>query len=370
MKVLIVNPIIYTSETRQIKKAETIKDTMIYDLCLAFLQEGAEVVLAVAEDYMPNISEQYPFEVVALKTKLKKVFPANALPFCPEIIKTVKSTHFDLIITSEVFSLNSLMLAVSTPKNLIVWHELAKHNRIMKKIPSILWYNIVARLFFGKTLIVPRSIEARDFISNYIPKKNISDKIIDHGVNLDKFKAQEKKNNFFIVSSQLISRKRIDTILKNFSEYLEKYDKDCRLFILGDGEERKNLELLSKELHIEKNVLFKGRLPHEELKDDLASAMAMLVNTRKDNNMVSVVESIACGTPVITSTIPYNASYINSHELGIAKDNWNADDMRRVAEDSKYIKNCIAYRQTLSCTKRAQTFLDMADKRNHRKEVL
>ncbi|MGN0521521.1 MAG: glycosyltransferase family 4 protein, partial [Eubacterium sp.] len=204
MKVLIVNPIIYTSETRQIKRAKTIKDTMIYDLCLGFIKNGAEVVLAAAEDYKPKEAEDYPFEVIWLKTKFKKFFPPNSLPFCPDIKRTAKNAGFDLIITSEVFSLNSLMLAVSTPKNLIVWHELAKHNKIMKKIPSILWYNIIARLFFSKATIVARSIEAKDFISKYIPDKCISQEIIDHGVNLDKFRAKTDKENYFIVSSQLI----------------------------------------------------------------------------------------------------------------------------------------------------------------------
>ena len=40
MKVLIVNPILYTSETENIKRVESITDTMIYDLCLAFKKKG------------------------------------------------------------------------------------------------------------------------------------------------------------------------------------------------------------------------------------------------------------------------------------------------------------------------------------------
>ena len=50
MKVLIVNPILYTSETENIKRVESIKDTMIYDLCLAFHKKGISVTLAAAED--------------------------------------------------------------------------------------------------------------------------------------------------------------------------------------------------------------------------------------------------------------------------------------------------------------------------------
>ncbi|MGN0521035.1 MAG: glycosyltransferase, partial [Eubacterium sp.] len=163
--------------------------------------------------------------------------------------------------------------------------------------------------------------------------------------------------------SQLIKRKRIDGIINNFNAYLKAYDNNCRLYILGDGDERDNLQDLVKNLGLDNSVIFKGRLAHEELKDYLASAKAMLVNTEKDNNMVSIVEAIACGTPVITTTVPYNASYIKAHKLGIAKDCWNADDMYAVANDISYIDNCIEYRKTLSCQSKADTFIDIAKKR-------
>lgn len=357
MKILIVNPIIYTSETKIIKKAPTIKDTMIYDLCIGFQNIGAEVELAAGEDYKPACQEEYPFKVIWLETKLKKLLPPNSIPFCPQVKKIAKNGNYDLIITSEVFSLNSLMLSLSTPENLIVWHELAKHNKIMKKIPSILWYNIIARLCFRKPIIIARSIEAKNFISKYVPQKNLSNTIIDHGVNLDKFKPKATKENHFIVSSQLIKRKRIDGIITNFSDYLNKYDKTCKLYILGDGDEKDNLVSLAKKLKIEENVIFKGKLNHSELKEYLASAKAMLVNTEKDNNMVSIVESIACGTPIITTTVPYNASYIKANKLGIAKDNWNTDDMYEIANNDIYINNCLDYKNGLSCESKAQTFI-------------
>ena len=53
MKVLIMNPILYTSETDQIPKVESIKDTMIYALCMGFLKNGDEPVLAAADAYKP-----------------------------------------------------------------------------------------------------------------------------------------------------------------------------------------------------------------------------------------------------------------------------------------------------------------------------
>lgn len=362
MKILIVNPIIYTNETRDIKKVDTIKDTMIYDLCLGFMKQGHSVTLAAGADYKPTQDEEYPFEVKWLELKLKKICTANALPFCPDVRTLAKKGGFDLIISSEVFSLNSLMLSLSVPNKLIVWHELAKHNRIMKGLPSRLWYGIIARLFFRKTLIVPRSIEAKDFISRFC--KNVTDEIIDHGVNLDKFTACEKKENYFTVSSQLISRKRIDKIIKAFSEYLKEYDSSARLCIMGDGEEERSLKELTKSLGIADSVEFTGRLSHSELIGRLSKSKAMLVYTEKDNNMVSIVESIAVGTPVITTSVPYNAGYIRANNLGIVNDEWNEDDLHKITENKEYIINCLKYRETLSTTKKAETFIKIHETMN------
>ena len=97
------------------------------------------------------------------------------------------------------------------------------------------------------------------------------------------------------------------------------------------------------------NQLFSGRLNHEELMPVLAKAHALLVNTSKDNNMVSIVESIAAGTPVVTTTVPFNASYIRSEKLGIVKDRWNEKELEAICESNEeYVSNCIKYRQKLS----------------------
>lgn len=360
MKILIVNPILYTSETRQVNRASSIKDTMIYDLCLAFVKKGHTVTLAGAEDYKPTEQEEYPFEVLWLNTKCKKICFPNVLPYCPELKKVIKENNYDLIITSEVFSLNSLILSRRCKDKLIVWHELAKHNNILHKIPSKLWYGIIARLMFRNTKIVPRSNEAKCFIEQFC--NNVSDTIIDHGVNLEKFDQETQKDNQFCISSQLIPRKHIEKSIDAFSKYLDKYDPSTKLIIMGDGEDKEKLINQVNSLGISDNVIFTGKLAHKELTDILKKSAGMLIYTEKDNNMISVVESIAVGTPVITTSVPYNASYIKSHQLGIVSDNWNEDDLNTVITNKDYIKNCIDYRDNLSTLTKVDTFISIAKK--------
>lgn len=360
LKVLIVNPIIYTSETRNIKRVPSIKDTMIYDLCLAFLDKGIEITLAAADDYKPTETEEYPFEIIWLETKIKKIFAPNVFPYCPEIKQIIKRTHYDLIISSEVFSINSLILTLRSKSNLIIWHELAKHNNMMHKIPSHIWYGIIAKLFFKNTLIVPRSEEAKDFISKYCG--NVSSTVVDHGVNLKQFEFSAEKENHFIVCSQLIKRKRIDKIISAFKDYLAKYDSSALLYIVGDGDEEEHLKALAKGAETEDKIIFTGKLSHSELMDKLKTAKALLVYTEKDNNMVSIVEAIAVGTPVITTSVPYNASYIRDNRLGIVDDSWNADSLSEIAGNTEYINSCSSYREKLSTLSRVDTFIEISKK--------
>lgn len=129
---------------------------------------------------------------------------------------------------------------------------------------------------------------------------------------------------------------------------------------MGDGDEKHNLENEAKRLNICDSVVFTGRLMHSELEKRLAHAMAMLVYTEKDNNMISIVESIAVGTPVLTTTVPYNASYITEYGLGIADDNWNCDTLKEIT-DKKYIEACGKYREKISTKSKVELFYKAFD---------
>lgn len=125
---------------------------------------------------------------------------------------------------------------------------------------------------------------------------------------------------------------------------------------MGDGDEKENLRKLAKDLGADKNIIFTGKLGHNELIEILKKSIAMLVYTQSDLNMVSIVESLSLATPVITTSVPYCSSYIESESLGIVDDNWNEDDLRRIATSDEYINNCMNYRKYLPTEYKAEQF--------------
>ena len=120
------------------------------------------------------------------------------------------------------------------------------------------------------------------------------------------------------------------------------------------------LQALVRQHHLEKYVIFCGQMSHEQLLPIVADSRALLVSTAKDNNMVSIVESIAVGTPVITTSVPYNAAYIRRETLGIVSDDWNAENLDAICiKNDTYVRKCMRYREKLSNTYIAEQFIQL-----------
>lgn len=362
MKVLVINSILYTADNGIIPTVESIKDTMIYNMCLGFKSLGHNIILATSEDYKPTKNEEYDLPVIFLKSNYKKICKPAMLPYSSELKKYIKQNHkdYDLIISSEVFQFQSLFAARICPNKTIIWQELTEHQNKFHKIPSKIWHNIIVKLCMKNILVVvPRSHQAYNFISQYMP--SVSNTIIDHGINVDKFKFSTNKKRQIISSSQLIHRKNVDGIIKIFNKFhqLNGYE-DIKLIIAGRGEEEHNLKKLVKDLNLQDSIEFVGFLSQTELNEYIRNSYAFLVNTRKDLNMVSIPESIVSGTPILTNRQPASADYIEKNNLGIVKDNWNENDIKDIIDNNKkYVDNCINYRSKLTSINTAQQFIEI-----------
>lgn len=348
MNILIINPMLYTSVQRDVERKDSIKDTMIYGICNAFVELGHKVVLFAGEPFRPTRNESLPFDIVWGRYKLQNVLPIS-LPWIPDLKRYLKvhRSDFDLIISSEAFSLCTLTAYKCAKDKLICWHELAVHQRAFGGLPSRFWYETVLPSCMPDLKIVARSEQAREFISHY--SNNVYSQIVGHGVDLSQYPIRDKKDNSFIVCSRLVPNKRIDHTIASFASYVKKFDSSSILKIAGTGSEEASLRKLASDLGVESHVMFLGQLSHEKLLPLLSEAYALLVSTERDNSLISIIESIAMGTPVITTSIPLNARNISIHNLGIVDDDWNEKDLNKIVEEQVFFsKNCMGYRELIS----------------------
>lgn len=127
--------------------------------------------------------------------------------------------------------------------------------------------------------------------------------------------------------------------------------------IVGRGEMEQALKNQVAKLGIEENVQFLGFKTHEEMNCYLPQSQALLIDTFRDNNMVSILEAIVSGTPILTNKVPTNSSLVAQNKLGIVKD-WNEDDLYILSSTSSYLKNCLHYRDMLSNSYQANALIE------------
>lgn len=362
MRILVLNQFLFTAENGVVPQVKSIKDTMIYGMCLGFKSLGHEPTLVAGEEFRPTEREDYDFKVIFIRSNFKKFFPPTVLPYSLELKRFLKHHHqdFDMVLSSETFMFPSLFAATICPEKTVIWQELTCHQRKFHRLPSKLWHNIVAKLLMQDVrAVVVRSEPARRFIENYMPR--VSQTIVDHGINIEKFVALREKNRQIISSSQLVWRKNIDGIIRKFARFhaLNGYE-DVKLIIAGRGEEECNLKALVSELKLNDFVEFVGFLSQKKLGEYVRQSMAFLVNTRRDLNMVSIPEAIVCGTPILTNLQPASAGYIDRNRLGIAKGNWDEKDIKAIIDNNvAYVDNCLAYRDNLTNTHSAGKLVEI-----------
>ncbi len=110
---------------------------------------------------------------------------------------------------------------------------------------------------------------------------------VNYPIDPDKFVFSNDKDEYYLISSRMISYKRLDIVIEAFNWL------GWPLIIIGDGPERKRLESLALE-----NIKFLGYVEDELRSSLMAKAKGVIVMALEDYGLVPI-EANASGTPVI-----------------------------------------------------------------------
>ena len=173
----------------------------------------------------------------------------------------------------------------------------------------------LTRFYCDKTvteLIVPSRKIYNIFINKYEVNKKVN--IIGTGMDIERFsksnfKEEElnsyrkkyniKKGDFVIGSvSRLAKEKSIDRVITTFKEVLKTIP-NVKLLIVGDGPDREELINLTKELGIEKNVIFTLKVPIDSVQVYYQLMNVYVTFSTTETQGLTVLEAMASSLPVV-----------------------------------------------------------------------
>ena len=151
--------------------------------------------------------------------------------------------------------------------------------------------------------------------------RNGVDLVLFHPAARDQARAQMGLTGRVLLSvGHLIERKGHNFVIAALPHLPE-----CSLMIAGEGPERSALERLAAELKVSERVRFLGSVPHAELHRVYAAADALVLASSREGWPNVLLESMACGTPVVASNIWGNPEVVSRPEAGVLMNERSAE---------------------------------------------
>lgn len=153
-----------------------------------------------------------------------------------------------------------------------------------------------------------------------VPAERIT--VLRNGVDLEKFSPPKDRSELrrqlgltgmvLLSVGHLIERKGHDLVIRALAELPE-----TRLLIAGEGPERDSLVSIVNERGLSSRVQFLGAISHERLRDYYGAADALVLASSREGWANVLLESMACGTPVVASNVWGTPEVVAVPEAGV-----------------------------------------------------
>lgn len=295
----------------------------------------------VNDDYEVTVfTPRLPKETLTSEIKYKKVkiyrFPAfELIPNFPvpcfwkkdywQQYKKISEDKYDWVISRTRFFLTSVLAGIWVRKRKIKWLHI-EHGSDFVKLNSK-WKSWLAKMFdytLGKWIlkqadkVVANSKASADFCKKLYSKRNYQ--VIYRGVEIDKIVdnklIREKYGNKLIIlfAGRLIDGKGVTDLIEAMKLL---NSKEWILIIVGDGPRKKNLEEQTRQLGLEKQIVFWGQLERQKLMG-IVNVVDIIVNPSYTEGIpTNVIEAAKCGKAIIATDVGGTREIIDDGKSGI-----------------------------------------------------
>ena len=273
----------------------------------SMVERGAEaIVITRSPAEVPGARE-----VIAIAPGQDKASWFKALPEVRRVARRVAADFKPHLVHGHYVTSYGLWAAacgLRVPKVLTAWGS----DILVTPRASRLMRMIVRWSLRRADLITADSIEMVDEIASYHPSAPVHQ--ILWGADTGKFLPAPPAPDFEVVSLRVWEPNyNIDLIIEAFARFVSlRPHSQARLHLLGGGPLQGALEERVAALRLLQQVRFHGRLGDVEMIEAIQRCRASVSVPTSDATSVSVLESMACGLPIIASDLPANRQWVDS----------------------------------------------------------
>ncbi|CAM1350579.1 glycosyltransferase [Tenacibaculum crassostreae] len=235
-----------------------------------------------------------------------------------------------------------------------------EHNTTNRRIQKSYFKVIETFVYARYKKIVCISEEIHNIYKQYIPKHLRKFNVINNGVNLNAILNAKPFQNKMDINSNI---KNTNSIILQVSAFRAQKDqktliralgllpKKFILLLVGEGETRKECELLVSELLLADRVFFLGQ--RMDIPQLLRTADIVVLSSKYEGMSLSSIEGMASGKPFIASDVPGLSDIVRGAGVLFEEGNSQelAQNISRLIEDSSLYKEIVR-----SCQERAELF--------------
>jgi glycosyltransferase involved in cell wall biosynthesis len=163
---------------------------------------------------------------------------------------------------------------------------------------------------------------SQDAVDSFIQKGASTKKkiiFVPNGINLKRFKKNPDSYDslrqelgledkfIWLAVGRLCEVKDYPTLLQSFKQVV-RHNSNCQLLIVGDGEDRSALEMLSKSLEVDSNVKFLGI--REDIPRIMNAADAYVMSSLWEGMPMVLLEASACELPMVATDVGGNREVV------------------------------------------------------------
>lgn len=140
--------------------------------------------------------------------------------------------------------------------------------------------------------------------------------VIRNVVDINQFNYEPKeKSQFLVVTDLENNQKNISGIINSFKVFQNAHP-NIQLVIAGGGPDELELKQQVTNLQLSNSIRFLGRINAEQISQELNQSFALVLFSNYENLPCVIIESFACGTPVVSTDVGGISEIINE-ERGI-----------------------------------------------------